>query len=345
MVDDHSAYQVPKSDEEALARFRQFEHHDPLPDVPAALLNAGDIFDYARITGMIWPFEKDEQRLKQKLKSASYEIDFLGDIYFADENGRQTRIEIKHDTPFILPKNSIAFVFLATQFRLPDYIALRFNLKITHVHRGLLLGTGPLIDPGFAGRLLIPLHNLTSKDYTLTGGDGLIWVEFTKLSPNSHWNTDARKSTRDYEHFPPSKRNLERQRYFNRASSGIPAISSIPGEVRISRDSAERARDAAEKAQTYTRNLTIGGAIILFVSLVAMLVPTWDLISSANKNVADANNTVRNLREEQISLEKRIEALQSELRSLRESQVPSSSSAPTNAKIDKAGTQRSPRSR
>jgi deoxycytidine triphosphate deaminase len=331
MADDYSAYQVAESDKEALARFEQFEHHDPLPDVPPALLNAGDIFDYARITGMIWPFESGEERLKQKLKSASYEIDFLGDIYSADEDGNQKTIEIRRHTPFILPKNSIAFVFLATQLRLPDYIALRFNLKITHVHRGLLLGTGPLIDPGFSGRLLIPLHNLTSKDYILIGGEGLIWVEFTKLSPHSHWNGDARKNGRDYEHFPTSKRNLDPQQYFNKASDGTPAVSSIPGEVKI-------ARDIAESAQRTTRNLTIGGVIALFISLVAMLLPTWGLISSANKYVVDSSNTTRSLREDQINLQKRIETLESEFRTLRESKLPSLS-AP--AKIEKSGAQRS----
>jgi deoxycytidine triphosphate deaminase len=336
MADDYSAYQLPKSDEEALARFVEFEHYDPLPDVPPALLNAGDIYDYARITGMIWPFESEEERVKQKLKPASYEIDFLGDIYFADQDGNQKKIEIRRDTPFTLPKNSIAFVFLATQFRLPDYIALRFNLKITHVHRGLLLGTGPLIDPGFSGRLLIPLHNLTSKDCTLIGGEGLIWVEFTKLSPHTHWNGDARKDSRDYEHFPSAKRNLAPQQYFNKASNGTPAVSSIPGEIKT-------ARDSAESARRFTRNLTIGGAIALVISLVGMLVPTWDLISNANKNVADASNAVRSLREDQISLQKRIEALEIELRTLRESKLPSTSSAPASVKIDKSGIQRSPK--
>ena len=50
------------------------------------------------------------------------------------------------------------------------------------MHRGLLLGTGPLVDPGFHGRLLIPLHNLTSDEYTIRGDEGLIWMEFTKTS-------------------------------------------------------------------------------------------------------------------------------------------------------------------
>ena len=316
MADDYSAYQVATSNDEALARFAKFEHHDPLPDVPPALLNAGDIYDYARITGMIWPFEIEEERLKQKLKPASYEIDFLGDIYCADQNGDQRKVEIQRDTPFTLPKNSIAFVFLATQFRLPDYIALRFNLKITHVHRGLLLGTGPLVDPGFCGRLLIPLHNLTSKDYPLTGGEGLIWVEFTKLSPHIHWKEDARRNGKDYVHFPTNKRNLNAQQYFNKASNGTPAISSIPGEVRT-------ARESAESAQRSIRNLAIGGVIALFVSVIGMLVgmlsPTWDLISNANKNASDASNTVTNFRQDQVNLEKRIEALESEFRTPRES--------------------------
>jgi deoxycytidine triphosphate deaminase len=336
MAEDYSAYLVPSSDEEAVARFTQFEHDDPLPDVPPALLNSGDIYDYARITGMIWPFDSEEERLTQKLKPASYEIDFLGDIYFADQDGNQKKKEIRRDTPFTLPKNSIAFIFLATKFRLPDYIALRFNLKITHVHRGLLLGTGPLIDPGFSGRLLIPLHNLTSKDYSLIGGEGLIWVEFTKLSPHSHWNGAARKNSRHYEHFLASKRNLDPQQYFNKASDGTPAISSIPGEIKT-------ARDIARSAQRFTRNLTIGGGIALVFSVVGMLLPTWDLISSANKNVADATNTVGNLREDQISLQKRIEALENELQTLRESKFSAAFSAPPKAKVDKSRDQGSPR--
>ena len=50
--------------------------------------------------------------------------------------------------------NSIVFVECDLDFRLPDFIALRFNLQIRHVHRGLLLGTGPLVDPGYRGKTM-----------------------------------------------------------------------------------------------------------------------------------------------------------------------------------------------
>jgi hypothetical protein len=109
------------------------------------------------------------------------------------------------------------------------------------------------------------------------------------------------------------------------------------------RDSAEKAREAAENAQTHTRNLTFGAAIALVLSLTGVLAATWNLISSANKNVADASNTVRTLREDQISLQKRIEALEIELRTLRESKLLSPSSAPASAKIEKSGIQKSPK--
>jgi deoxycytidine triphosphate deaminase len=90
--------------------------------------------------------------------------------------------QISRGETFVLRRNSIAFVQVEPVFRIPDYIALRFNLKILHVHRGILLGTGPLVDPGFVGNLYIPLHNLTDSDYTFKGGEGLIWMEFTKVS-------------------------------------------------------------------------------------------------------------------------------------------------------------------
>src|SRR6266545_7570755 len=216
------------TDEEAAKRFALANKTDPFPEIPPALLNSADIMDYVRMTGLLHPFHKE------KLKSASYEAAIHGSCFWCDDSGEQheVRLEEGKDEELILHPNSIAFVQVEPYFRLPSYIALRFNLRITHVHRGLLLGTGPLVDPGFAGRLLIPLHNLTSKDYTLIGGEGLIWVEFTKLSRFVENDKDLRDSKRVLFTIPERKIELDAQRYFNRASDGVPARSSIPGEVK-----------------------------------------------------------------------------------------------------------------
>lgn len=176
---------LPKNDIEAKKRYEKFVSKDPYPQIEAALLNSADIFKYVAKTGMIYPFNSD------KLQGASYEVSIRGTIIWWDEKKKEEHIEelINPEDSFKLEPNSIAFVTLEPMFRIPDYMALRFNLKIVHVYKGLLLGTGPLVDPGFVGRLSIPLHNLTANTYTFHAGDGIIQMEFTKLSRNDIWLT------------------------------------------------------------------------------------------------------------------------------------------------------------
>lgn len=305
MSKNYSDYHfVDENDKEsAEKRYSEFSSEkDPLPDIPPALLNSGDISDYVRITSMVFPF------YKSKLKSASYEVDFLGDVYQINEDtGKVEKETIENDMPFTLKKNSIAFLFTKTKFFLPDYIAIRFNLRITLVHRGLLLGTGPLVDPGFVGRLLIPLHNLTSEDYVIKGGDGLIWVEFTKLSQHRNWSTSARDNSAEYKPFPPKKRNLEAQQYFNKASNGKPSRSSIPVEV-------ANAKKIAEETKSQVK--VLGG--IGFLSLLALIYASWDLISNANQHVAAARDAVVSFQEEQFQLILKLQSLEGQVKYMAE---------------------------
>jgi deoxycytidine triphosphate deaminase len=172
-------YELTNNDVEAARRADYFRNIDPFPGIPPALLCKEHVRHYVRVTGMLCPFYPDDE---DRLKAASYEAQPIRFIRW-DENGKKiiTNIERKdyRKNGYELPANSITFVQIESKIRLPNYIALRFNLRITHVHRGLLLGTGPLVDPGFAGDLLIPLHNLTSEPYRIK--DGVIWIEFTKI--------------------------------------------------------------------------------------------------------------------------------------------------------------------
>jgi hypothetical protein len=178
------------------------------------------------------------------------------------------------------------------------------------VHRGLLLGTGPLVDPGFVGRLFIPLHNLTSQPYTLLGGEGLIWVEFTKISPHPHW-IDNIKNNNGYKHFPPTNRYLPPQQYLDKAKLNSPARSSIPLEieeaVRVSNDAKviatqaeqrieEEVHKVDEKVHTIQRNISLGG----IVAAIAVLIPVYGLVQDATQYVRESSNR-------DINLEKAIE--------------------------------------
>ncbi len=306
-----------KDDAEAERRFKLYEKTDPYKEIKPALLNSADIFDYVSTTGMICPFRPDPNL--EKLKSASYEVDFMGDLHLVHDSKKYEKIEVIEGENYHLPKNSISFLFLATTFRLPDYIAARFNLRITHVHAGLLLGTGPLIDPGFAGRLLIPLHNLTSEDYGIKGGDGLIWVEFTKLSENKRWNSDCPREG-EYRPFPADHRYLPASRYLEKASPrkvAVPASSSIPGEIKNSVESAERAAKSAEEAAESVKDARNWVRVISgigFLALVAIVVSIYQLVQTTNKNIGDASKNISDYRESQILLEKRLNDLEGKLK-------------------------------
>lgn len=257
--------------EEATRRFLETRSSDPFPSITPALLNSADIADYVLETGMIVPFRPD------KLKTASYEVALLGEWIYVDRKGQVQRGDLKEGDEFKLRKNSIAFMTAEPLFQLPDYIALRHNLKISHVYKGLLVGTGPLIDPGFTGKISLPIHNLTQNDYVLKGGEGIIWVEFTKLSENPTWRHGPRSADHErrgrYRAFPPFKsRDSAVTDYINDAVQHLEVPSSSSAKIAETAKKARRlSRRTEDKVVRNTRYLTLAGAIAI-VGLAASLI-------------------------------------------------------------------------
>lgn len=277
---------------------------DPLTGIKSGLLNSQDIREYAKLGLLVSNF--DEQRLK----SASYEMNFLGELHTWDHvDGRprkRTVPLIEEGKKVTLRRNSIIYISLKEEFRLPHYIAARFNLHIRHVHKGLLLGTGPLVDPGFDGRLLIPLHNLTENDYEIAIDDGLIWVEFTKLNAAADVG------------FPEEKLGVTPNGYFDKAGvlekGGV--LSSIETTLNASRNEAEAQSRALQEMKEKHENFLskvqniglAGGAfgLIMFgTALAALLINAHQLDLTAQQLAA---GSVETLQRAEIRLEE-IEAI------------------------------------
>ncbi|MDD2851034.1 MAG: hypothetical protein PHY09_03930 [Desulfuromonadaceae bacterium] len=310
IVKDH----FDRIDVDAKSVFESLEGKDPLEHIDPALLNSADIFAYAAKTAMIWPF------CHKNLKSASYEVDFIGTIIYWDEAGNKKTERIEDDGVFILPKHSIAFISPDLYFRLPDYLAVRFNLQIKLVHSGILLGTGPLVDPGFEGQLLIPLHNLTNNDYLIKGGEGLIWVEFTKVSNNPRWrsNNESYEFSNKYIPFPVSKKNKKPEEFlgkalagqsFNYIHSSIPsAISKAIGvEKTVSEMSIKLNKDITDANELINKTITdvkdkiskqktfdIVASFAVAVALVGVMASLYSVHVSTRSIVQDAVNYVKN---------------------------------------------------
>ena len=286
---------------------------DPYPSIAPALLNAGDIRAYAEHTDtrLFSPFNKGG------LKPASYEIAFEGEVHYweflINENRTSERCvkQLGANDTFTIRPNSIVFVRPTTQFHIPTFLAVRFNLSIKRVHQGLLLGTGPLVDPGFEGRLLIPVHNLTSREITIRGKDGFIWVEVTKLSPLVRlWDGVLHPHACPVPVFPPSKLNLDATDYFDKANGGVPILSSV-----------QEALDRGQAMLEKVRRLSFLGAIGLLIgcgTMVLAALQLFQVVQSAHgkfdtttSDISDIRKTdLKVLTSEIATINKKLEQLQ-----------------------------------
>jgi deoxycytidine triphosphate deaminase len=329
------------SDADAEERFAEYRNRDPFPRIPSALLNSADLLDYLETVGMLSPYEVTARGRDDWLKPASCAVGCTGEVrrfdvdpQTGDVADKAVKYEVSVGQRLVLTPNSITFLHLGTTFRIPNYIAARFNLAIREIHRGILVGTGPLVDPGFVGRLFIPLHNLTSNEYSIEFGEPLVWVEFTKLSPNKAWRaTKDVKRKAIFVPFPERKNERKTpEHYLDHANEGKPISSSIPKEIVGARTAADASRKAAETARSQVesflnriRNVGIFAALATAVAIVvAIVLPMKGLISDTNARVdeiatsgVDAKRDVAVVQAQSTALERDLAELQAEVRRLR----------------------------
>jgi deoxycytidine triphosphate deaminase len=295
-----------QSEDQANELYKKFEKIDPFPEIDRALLNSADVSDYVATTGMIYPFYEKKQ------KPASYEVAVLGKYVYWDEKNKKRSGILRRGEEFILRRNSIAFVTLEPTFRIPEYIGLRFNLKITHVYRGILLGTGPLVDPGFTGKLSIPLHNLTTNDYTLVGGEQLIWMEFTKLSWRPEWqpSEDLISSVRRrglFYQFPLEKKDFgDVEDYLRKADTHRSIRSSIS-------DVLQTAVKAANRASRL--NFAFTGFSIL--AILAASIALYSYFTDTTSYLRTSQNDLQIIHLDLEKEKQRSEALEAEIKDLK----------------------------
>lgn len=304
--------------QEAITLHSRYRNYDPIPDIASALLNKEDIKRYVRKTGMLCPFHSDDEK---SFKPASYALKLMGPCVYWNEEGEIVRSDIEKGEVFQLKRDSIAFVSLEPYIMLPTYIAARFNLKIDYVYKGLLLGTGPLVDPGFVGRLSFPLHNLTSRDYILIGGEDLVWMEFTKLSCHEQWKNEGSnnlliENKKFSKKLDKIKKNYDMNQfpgvheYLAEGTDG-PVESSIPKSV-------TKSAEAAESAEKSARTFQIIAVISIVVALVAISFQVFNFYKNATDVVKESREYIERSNERMAGIEERVESIEQSVEDIRE---------------------------
>jgi deoxycytidine triphosphate deaminase len=149
--------------------------NDPRPDLQGMLNSETIVMYHEAVGGMITPFDST------LLRPASYELT-LGPRCLIEGKEKVLTERMPH---LVIPQNSIVFVSMGQVLCLPHYIVGRFDLAIDFIYRGLLLGTGPQVDPGFQGALCCPLHNISNEDIQMRLGQPFAKIDFVKTVPRS----------------------------------------------------------------------------------------------------------------------------------------------------------------
>lgn len=278
-------------------KYAKYKSTDPFPEVGEALLNSVDLLMYLLTVGIVEPFDVN------KLKGVTYQCTFSGEAHqFDSKISGMKKINLNDTEELILEQNSITYLKIEEKFHVPEYMVLRFNLSVSNAYKGVLLGTGPIVDPGFEGNLFIPLHNLTGNKYIIKKGAPLIRVEFTKLSRHVDWNNKRRNL---FPHLKPITKNTpwnarfskffedalldpdEKKFYTDRGvisvRSSIPeAISSAEKNADEAQKSAESAANTADRIWKKIRTWSIIGAVGTFIAVAALMASVYSLIHDTN---------------------------------------------------------------
>jgi deoxycytidine triphosphate deaminase len=284
--------------------------------IPNTLLSSQDIVKVVQATGIISPFYTEGGK-KGRLKKASYEgrIGTKAFIY-RDKNIPCQIFCADSDVGLIIPHNSIVFVECDLDFRIPDFIALRFNLQIQHVHRGLLLGTGPLIDPGFWGKLCIPLHNLTDKEYFIPKNEGLIWIEFTKTS------TAVSKSDPGRNAIGSNNEHWDIQKFLDKAANQytgekIGIRSSISKALEDLKNDSRNSAESVKKAKEYIEWIRGIGTIAAIGTIIGVFSLAYSYYSDVGNHLKNVIPEIQKLQAEIESQNSKIEQIQTEIQKIK----------------------------
>jgi len=127
---------------------------------------------YVKGDVIIDPFEE------KQLQPATYD-------FRVGEQGATTSskkiVNIRETGYLLLVPGDFAVITVYEKLRINTQYAGRFGLRSKYTRKGLMATTGPQIDPGYEGRLILGLTNLTPKSIAIPYKDDLISVEFHKL--------------------------------------------------------------------------------------------------------------------------------------------------------------------
>jgi len=119
-----------------------------------------------------------EPFIEKQVQPASYDLLVGEEAVITSSSGV---IDVKKSGFIKLKPGDFAILISNEIVRLGPNYAARFGLRSSYARKGLIATTGPQIDPGFHGRLIVGITNLTPHEVSIAHLDKFLTIEFHKL--------------------------------------------------------------------------------------------------------------------------------------------------------------------
>ena len=202
---------------------------------------------------------------------------------FVDSRGRIGLLDDKKETYLKMEPNSIVYVSTLEKLDLPYYIAARFNLRVKWVYRGILLGTGPQVEPGFRGYLSCPLYNLTDRPIKISYRQDFATIDFERTTDfckdaTAEQIQNGLKKEGDFDSI-----EWGGEKYLAFSQAEYAPLKLLPDH-----DVLSSLFELAQEVRTW-RNIGIGFAVSFFALTLTLL----SFGANAYRQVADVGNQIR----------------------------------------------------
>ncbi len=251
----------------------EIERLEHFPEIPASLR------DERKLSGVLLGDQieflcGDEYRLlypyaRKNIKAASYELR-VGHKYSTGG----VKYDIQDGAELTIKKFEVAVVEILETVNMPSFLIGRWNIRTRWAYRGLIWVGGPQVDPGYRGRLMCPLWNLSNKDFVIKcgeHGEPIAVIDFVTTShgtsQSAHfaypWKERTRFVFEDYIYDDKGEVTLRS----GLVEDAVQAIENLRKEA----DKAIASRDEVERAVHQNRDRIDNVTSVMFAALGVLI--------------------------------------------------------------------------
>lgn len=260
----------------------QFLWNDPFKEDVAGVLLSDKIASYADKCCLVVPFES------KLLRPAEYTLRVGQKCYY---DGTPSKVE--EDKPVVIPPNGLVYIQIYEYFNMPYYLVARYSLRVHQVYRGLILDNGLQVDPGFHGRINVPVYNFTNEEKTLEFKESLLSVEFVKttpFAPNPPIDSDEEREWVSRDLLNKEEKPLV---VFQGEPDKLYQQKTISGYFQDDEKNESSVQKLADNVKVFTKKVKraeawgLGGAIAIIIALMGYIYQTQNSVSQARPKTSE----------------------------------------------------------